>query len=75
MRREAPAPRGDSCDGEPLVTEKALRLELKAFRLEVRLLIVLGLIVSRFHLPDVVTAGSVAGAIALVALKSALARG
>lgn len=62
------------CD-DPVVTEKAMRMELKAFRLEVRLLIVLGLIVSRFEVPDVVTAGSVAGAIALGAIKSALARG
>lgn len=60
---------------DPVVTEKAMRMELKAFRLEVRLLIVLGLIVSRFEVPDVVTAGSVAGAIALAAFKSALARG
>lgn len=56
------------------VTERDLRLELKAFRFEVRLLIVLGLVVSHFHLPDAVTAGSVVGAIALGALKSALTR-
>jgi len=61
--------------GEPAyITEKDLRLELKAFRLEVRLLIILGLIVSRFHLPEAVTMGSVLGAIRLVALKSALSR-
>lgn len=56
------------------ITEKDLRLELKAFRLEVRLLIVLGLVLSRVHLPDAVTAGSVLGVIGLVALKSALTR-
>ncbi len=69
-------PESPGCDAhDGLVTEKSLQLELKSFRLEMRLLIVLGLVVSRFQLPDVVTAGSIAGAIALVAVKTALARG
>lgn len=69
-------PGSPECDAHGgLVTEKSLQLELKSFRLEMRLLIVLGLVVSRFQLPDVVTAGSIAGAIALVAVKTALARG
>lgn len=69
-------PESPGCEAHgDLVTEKSLQLELKSFRLEMRLLIVLGLVVSRFQLPDVVTAGSIAGAIALVAVKTALARG
>jgi hypothetical protein len=66
--------RRDRGDDEDVVTERSLRLELKAFRLEMRLLLVLGLVVTRFQLPDVITVGSVAGAIGLIALKSALAR-
>lgn len=73
---EAKGSGGTACEEHGgLVTEKSLRLELRAFRLEMRLLLVLGLIMSRFHLPDVVTAGSVAGALAVVAIKSALMRG
>lgn len=64
----------DQSGHEEYVTPKDLRLELKAFRLEVRLLIVLGLLVTRFHLPDTVTVGSVLGVLGIVGLKSILAR-
>lgn len=57
------------------VTPATLRLELKAFRLEVRLLLIVGLVATRFHLPDTVTVGSVALAIAAGGLKSFIARG
>ena len=61
-------------DDEEYVTPLMLRLELKAFRLEVRLLVLLGLLVSKFHLPGSVTFGSVAGVMGLAAVKSFLAR-
>ena len=56
------------------VTWRDLKLELKAFRLEVRLFIIVGLLVTRLHLPDTVTLGSMAGVIGVGALKSFFAR-
>lgn len=64
-------PAGTDADN---VTWRDLKLELKAFRLEVRLFIIVGLIVTKLHVPDTITVGSVAGILALGAVKSALAR-
>lgn len=61
-------------DDDAYVTPNMLRLELKAFRLEVRLLIVVGLLVTRLHLPATITAGSVFAVIGVTGLKSLLAR-
>ena len=59
---------------DEFVTPLRLALELKAFRLEVRLLVLLGLLVSKFHVPSSITLGGIAGAIGIGALKSMLAR-
>lgn len=56
------------------VTWRDMKLELKAFRLEVRLFILVGLIVTKLHVPETITVGSVAGVFAIGAVKSFVAR-
>lgn len=56
------------------VTWRELTSELKAFRLEVRLFILVGLVVTKLHVPDTITVGSVLGVIGIGALKSFAAR-
>lgn len=73
MSRRRPQ-RSQENDHDEYITPLRLQLELKAFRLEVRILVLLGLLVSKLHLPDTVTLGSVAGVVSVGALKSFLAR-
>lgn len=56
------------------VTWRELGLELKSFRLEVRLLVLVSLFVTRLHLPETISVGSIAAVIGVGAVKSFLAR-
>lgn len=60
--------------GKEMVTWRELKSELKAFRLEVRLFIIVGLLVTKLHVPDTITVGSIAAVIGVGALKSFMAR-
>lgn len=56
------------------VTWTEFKAEIKSFRMEFRLLLVVGLGAIKFDLPDTVTVGSVATVFTFAALKSFLAR-
>lgn len=67
-QRSANQSRGD------YVTWNELVSELKAFRFETRLILVVGFVGTRVHLPSSITVGSIVGCIGIGALKSFLAR-
>lgn len=68
-------PANQSRDEEKsFVTWREFMSELKAFRFETRLILVIGFVGTRIHLPATVTAGGVIGAIGIGAVKSFIAR-
>ena len=68
-------PANQSRDEEKsFVTWREFMSELKAFRFETRLILLVGFVGTRVHLPGSITAGSVIGAIGIGALKSFITR-
>lgn len=63
-----------SSDEKNYVTWRELVSELKAFRFETRLILLVGFVGTKIHLPASVTVGSIVGTIGLGALKSFIAR-
>lgn len=72
MKRRAANQSSD--DEKNFVTWRELVSELKAFRFETRLILVVGFVGTRVHLPSSITVGSIVGAVGIAGLKSFFAR-
>jgi len=63
-----------SSDDKQYVTWRELVSELKAFRFETRLILVVGFVGTKIHLPNSITVGSVVGAVGVGFAKSLITR-
>lgn len=74
MRKSANQRDDGSGNIDDVVTWREFSSELKAFRMETRLLLVVGVASLKFHLPDVATVGSMVTVVGWAGLKSLVTR-